>query len=86
MEKEEALKVLVLIERIYPLIIIKSETVLRWLEISNKVEYQGVMSTLHIHMKINPYPPTMRQLAKSQLSVDELDSEGWLSEYSVRNS
>lgn len=86
MDKQDALKVLIFIEKLYPLIMIKSETVVSWLKDCKSIDYDEVMTLLRLHKKTSPYPPTMKELAKTRLSEVIRDGEDWLSEYSIRNS
>jgi hypothetical protein len=82
MTKIEAFKVLNLIEKIYPLVILKSETILIWMAKSESMDYSKVLSKLAVHMRHSPYPPTLNNLIGQ--SGNECTYFLWLEEYSIR--
>ena len=63
MRKEEAIRLLCLIEHVYPVIIIKSETVTRWLNLCEHLHYNKVLVRLQAHFRKSPYPPGLNDLA-----------------------
>lgn len=82
MTKLEALKVLNLIEKVYPLITLKSETILMWMAKCESMDYSKVLNNLAVHIRSNPFPPAVKEiLGKS--SNDGIHFE-WLEEYSIR--
>lgn len=100
MKKDEALNLLCLIEAVYPLIIIKSETVTRWLTLCELLDYNGVMAKLHGHIQKMPYPPRLYDIAifnnaegechdLRQTWTEESEFEAqfvpWQKEYFIRN-
>lgn len=100
MRKDEAFNLLCLIEAVYPLIIIKSETVTRWLTLSEMLDYNGVLAKLHAHIQNMPYPPRLFDIAifnnaegecqdLMKIWIEESKSDEqcvpWLLEYFIRN-
>ncbi|MBT2661307.1 hypothetical protein [Bacillus sp. ISL-45] len=82
MTKEDTLKILYLIESVYPLVTIKSETVLRWMAKCESMDYSILLENLALHMRKQPYPPTLNGLiANANNEVTKLE---WLNEYSFR--
>jgi hypothetical protein len=82
MTKLDTFKLLNLIERVYPHVILKSETVQRWMASCEMMDYGLVLKKLALHMRENPYPPTLEEiLAKSSGNGIYLD---WMDEYSIR--
>jgi hypothetical protein len=63
MRKEEAIRILCLIEHVYPVIMIKSETVTRWLNLCEHLDYNKVLARLQAHIRKSPYPPGLNDLA-----------------------
>lgn len=63
MMKEEAIRLLCLIEHVYPVIIIKSETVTRWLHLCEHLHYNKALAKLHSHIRMSPYPPRLNDFA-----------------------
>ncbi|MBT2680934.1 hypothetical protein J7E38_18240 [Bacillus sp. ISL-35] len=83
MTKEEALKLMALIEYIYPVVTVKSESILIWMSICVSLKYSFTFENLVKHIRGNPYPPTLTELidgtGKNRLSFD------WLKEYSIKD-
>jgi hypothetical protein len=61
--KEEVLKLLVLIESVYPNCICKDETVLQWFQFCSKMDYEKGLTKLKNHIRINPFPPSIGEIA-----------------------
>ncbi|UYZ20115.1 hypothetical protein [Mesobacillus jeotgali] len=82
MTKEDTLKILNLIENVYPLVTMKSETVLRWMVQCESMDYSLLLKNLALHMRKQPYPPVLNEL------LENANNEGanleWLDEYSFR--
>ncbi|MEH7886965.1 hypothetical protein V7654_21930 [Bacillus sp. JJ1609] len=100
MTKEEALNLLCLIEAVYPLIIIKSETVTRWISHCELLDYNGVLAKLHAHIQKTPYPPRLDEIAvfsdseskfpnhmQTWIEESEFNAQfvAWQKEYFIRN-
>lgn len=100
MRKDEALKLLCLIEAVYPLIIIKSETVTKWLTLCDVLDYNGVLFNLHVHIQKMPYPPRLYDIAtfinwesqchdlmQAWIEESECDAQlvPWQKDYLIRN-
>ena len=83
MTKLDAFKLLNLIERVYPLVIIKGDTVQRWMASCEMMDYGLVLKKLVLHMREKPYPPTFDEIL--------INSSGngsyfvWMDEYSIRD-
>lgn len=100
MTKEEALNLLCLIEAVYPLIIIRSETVTRWISHCDLLDYNGVLAKLHAHIQKTPYPPMLNDVTVFSDSQSECPNHmqtwmeernfnvklvPWMQEYLIRN-
>lgn len=72
MRKKEAIRLLCLIEHVYPVIIIKSESVTRWLNLCEHLNYNAVFARLEAHIRKSPYPPRLNDLALLSGPVCEL--------------
>jgi len=79
MSKDEALKLLVLIESVYSNFIFTDYTVQKWLEISTKMDFSLVMSKLKSHIRNSPYPPAIGDI------TDFSTNNNWKMEYSIRD-
>lgn len=82
MTKTDTLKILNLIEKVYPLVTLKSETILRWMVKCGSMDYSIVIKKLALHMRDNPYPPTLKEIVGN--SSDEGAYFEWLDEYTLR--
>lgn len=82
MTKIDTFKILNLIEKVYPLVTLKSETVLKWMANSGSMDYSIVLKKLAFHMRANPYPPTLKEIIAN--SINEGTYFEWLDEYSLR--
>ncbi|WP_316568971.1 replicative helicase loader/inhibitor [Neobacillus sp. YIM B06451] len=85
MEKHELMKILVLIESVYPEFTVKDETVENWFAVCREMDYSLVMKKLSAHIRKSPYPPLMAEIAvyneDDLLSGREgmlLEEEGWI--------
>ncbi|CEG27274.1 replicative helicase loader/inhibitor [Bacillus sp. B-jedd] len=85
MEKQELIKILVLIESVYPDFTVKNETVEDWFAVCRDMDYSQVLKNLACHMRRSPYPPLMAEIAAYSIEErqeDEemmiLDEEGWV--------
>lgn len=61
--KEEVVKLLVLIESVYPNCICKDETVQQWFQLCSEMDYEKVLTKLKNHIRINPFPPAIGEIA-----------------------
>ncbi|OIK15696.1 hypothetical protein BIV60_08040 [Bacillus sp. MUM 116] len=77
MNKQEALKILILIESIYKGYLTKNETVTFWLKFSPELDWTIVMTKLKRHIRTNPYPPTISDLTEETVNRPF----HWLQEY-----
>lgn len=82
MTKIDTFKILNLIEKVYPLVTLKSETVLEWMTNSGSMDYSFVLKKLDLHMRTSPYPPTLKEIIAN--SIYEGTYFEWLEEYSLR--
>jgi hypothetical protein len=80
MKKQEVFRILVLIEQVYSYCSIKDETVINWFELGREEDFNQVIERFKIHIRKNPYPPTLHEL----LNRNGLDT--WIQEYSPRKS
>ena len=82
MTKIEAFRVLNLIEKVYPLVILKSETIIMCMAKCESMDYCKVLNKLAVHIRSNPYPPTAEEI------LGRVCNQGiyfeWLEEYSIR--
>ena len=82
MTKLDTIKILNLIEKVYPSVTFKSEMILSWLVKCESMDYSIVLREIALHMRDNPYPPTLKGM------LDKSCHEGtyfdWLDEYSIR--
>ncbi|MBN8201248.1 hypothetical protein [Bacillus sp. NTK034] len=85
MNKTEMLKLLVLIERIYPSFRIKNEIVHYYFDYCRDFDYEMALSYIKGHIRISPYPPSISHLASTcsphSLSAEMSDSRKWEKEY-----
>jgi hypothetical protein len=81
--KEESLKLLALIEYIYPVVIVKSETILALMSICDSLKYNFTVDNLVKHIKVSPYPPTLTEMIDG--AGKDRTSVGWMKEYSIRD-
>ncbi|WP_144480728.1 hypothetical protein [Cytobacillus oceanisediminis] len=81
--KEESLKLLALIEYIYPVVTVKSETILAWMSICDSLKYNFTFENLVKHIRVNPYPPTLTEMIDG--TGNDRTSFGWVKEYSIRD-
>ncbi|RHW42037.1 hypothetical protein D1B31_05190 [Neobacillus notoginsengisoli] len=84
MEKQELLKILVLIESVYPEFTVKNETVENWFAVCRDMDYSQVLKNLTNHMRRSPYPPLMAEIAAytfddyaAESKNMVLEEEGW---------
>jgi len=85
MEKHELMKILVLIESVYPDFTVKNETVEDWFALCRNMDYPQVLKNLASHMRKCPYPPLMAEIAaytiEEHMEEDKMmtvDEEGWV--------
>lgn len=81
--KEESLKLLALIEHIYPMVTVKSETIILWMSICVSLNYSFTLKNLVKHIRVNPYPPTLTEMIDG--TGKDRTSFGWMKEYSTRD-
>ncbi|WLR57016.1 hypothetical protein LC048_09165 [Mesobacillus subterraneus] len=82
MTKVEAFKILNLIEKVYPLVTLKSETILMWLANCESVDYGKVLNKLAVHIRSNPFPPTVQEILAKPCNEGKYIE--WEEEYSIR--
>ena len=63
MTKEEVVKLLVLIESIYPNCIFKDETIQQWFQFCSEMNYERVLTRLKNHIRKSPFPPVIADIA-----------------------
>jgi hypothetical protein len=90
MTKEETVKLLRLIEIAYPMVIMKSEMVTRWFSFCQLLDHGMVLEKLNKHIRRNPYPPLLSEIASFPVNWKEQESDGerfgWFEEYSIRDT
>ncbi|MED1467451.1 hypothetical protein [Bacillus salipaludis] len=77
MTKQEALKIIVLIESVYKGFMTKNETITFWFNYCPELNFTKVMTKLKRHIRTNPYPPTISDLTEET----ENKPFQWLHEY-----
>lgn len=80
MEKHELMKILVLIESVYPEFTVKDGTVENWFAVCRDMDYPLVMKKLSAHIRKSPYPPLMAEIASYNEEVSLYAGEGFLLE------
>jgi len=63
MTKEEVVKLLILIESVYPSCIFKNETVQQWFQFCSEMDYEKVMAQVKNHIRKSPFPPVFADIA-----------------------
>ncbi|WP_251550337.1 replicative helicase loader/inhibitor [Neobacillus muris] len=63
MTKDELIKLLVLIENVYPKFTFKNETIQQWFEFCGQMDFEKVMAKLTKHIRNNPFPPAIADIA-----------------------
>ncbi|WP_186328744.1 replicative helicase loader/inhibitor [Bacillus sp. X1(2014)] len=63
MTKEEVVKLLILIESVYPNCIFKNETVQQWFQFCSEMDYEKVMALVKNHIRKSPFPPAFADIA-----------------------
>jgi hypothetical protein len=63
MSKEEVVKLLVLIELVYPNCILKNETVQQWFQFCTDMDYEKVLTKLKKHIRNSPFPPAFSDIS-----------------------
>ena len=63
MTKEEVVKLLILIESVYPNCVFKDETVQQWFQFCSEMDYEKVMTKLKNHIRKSPFPPAIADIA-----------------------
>lgn len=93
MTKSEVLKILILIEAVFPYWIVKSETVHAWFKYCNVMDYKEVKTFLYVYLKENTYPPVFSTIIAQYLSHIEIASlyaeikhHTWQDEYMLKQS
>jgi hypothetical protein len=67
MTKEVAVKLLVLIEWVYPNCVCKGETVQQWFQYCSEMDYEKVLTKFKNHMRKSPFPPAIGDIAAYHL-------------------
>ncbi|OLS37225.1 replicative helicase loader/inhibitor [Bacillus sp. MRMR6] len=62
MTKEQALKLLILIESVYTNCTFKDETVQQWFSFCSEMDYEKVMEKLKNHIRKSPFPPAIADI------------------------
>jgi hypothetical protein len=76
MKKQEAFKILVLIESVYPHFKFKNETVLIWFQLCENFNFNLVTKKLSIHFRSSPYPPLMEEVTSHLFNYYDIQ-ETW---------
>ncbi|WP_066253259.1 replicative helicase loader/inhibitor [Neobacillus drentensis] len=63
MSKEEVVKLLILIESVYPNYIFKDEVVQLWFQFCSEMDYEKVLSKVKNHIRKSPFPPAIADIA-----------------------
>jgi len=63
MTKEEVVKLLILIESVYPNCVLKGETVQQWFQFCSEIDYEKVMGQVKNHIRKSPFPPAFADIA-----------------------
>jgi Loader and inhibitor of phage G40P len=86
MTKEEVVKLLVLIESVYPNCILKNETVQQWFEFCSEMDYKKVLSKLKNHIRKSPFPPAIDEIAVFHFEENLFPAtlQEWMKEGRVR--
>ncbi|NYE06399.1 hypothetical protein F4694_003179 [Bacillus niacini] len=86
MTKEEAFKLLVLIESVYSHCIFKDETVQQWFQFCSEMDYEKVLTKLKYHIRKSPYPPAIGDIAVFQFEEGHFPTtlQEWMKEGRVR--
>ncbi|PFP25636.1 hypothetical protein COJ96_17850 [Bacillus sp. AFS073361] len=63
MTKEEVVKLLILIESVYPNCVLKGETVQQWFQFCSEIDYEIVMGQVKNHIRKSPFPPAFADIA-----------------------
>lgn len=63
MTKEEVVKLLILIESVYPNCIFKDATVQQWFQFCTEMDYEKVMAKVKSHIRKSPFPPAIADIA-----------------------
>jgi hypothetical protein len=61
--KEEVVKLLILIESVYPNCVFKDETIQQWFEFCSELDYEKVMAKVKNHIRKSPFPPAIADVA-----------------------
>jgi hypothetical protein len=80
MTKQEAFRLLVLIETVYPYCIAKEESVINWFRHCSEMDYHYVWERLMEHIRKFPYPPSMNKLVEG----NKHEEDTWIYEYAPR--
>ncbi|WP_160719472.1 replicative helicase loader/inhibitor [Bacillus sp. USDA818B3_A] len=78
MTKTEAVKLLTLIESVYPHFLVKDEMVLLWFQLCSEMDNEKVLEKLKAHIRKSPYPPVIADIAV--FSLEETDTWAALQE------
>ncbi|ETI69739.1 replicative helicase loader/inhibitor [Neobacillus vireti] len=63
MTKAEVVKLLILIESVYPNCIFMDETVQQWFQFCSEMDYEQVMTKVKTHIRKSPFPPAIADIA-----------------------
>ena len=61
--KDEVVKLLTLIERVYKVVVVKEETIIHWFDYCQYIDGKEVTERLMTHISKSPYPPNFRDIA-----------------------
>ena len=87
MTKEEVVKLLVLVESIYPQCIFKDETIQQWFKFCSEMDYEKVMTKLKNHIRKSPFPPAITDIAVFHFEENDFPKtlQEWMKEGRERN-
>lgn len=71
MTKDEVVKLLVLIESVYSHCVIKDDTIQKWFQFCSEMDYGKVMAKLKNHIRKNPFPPAISDIAVFPFEEDD---------------
>lgn len=85
MTKEEVVNLFMLIEKVYPYCIPKSETVSLWFAHCHEIDHEEVAANLKAHIRKSPYPPACSDLSAFLTLLREGNTQlSWKNEYEPR--
>ncbi|WP_156431161.1 hypothetical protein [Bacillus sp. FJAT-29814] len=62
MTKQEAYSLMVLIEKVYPMITFRNEIVEYWFQYCAEMEYETMYDRISAYIRCSPYPPRLEEI------------------------